>query len=440
MHRCIRNVILTGIVILSYSPAHARTRSIGGTVVRVEQVPSLVVVRGARDRKDLGLQIRRETKISRGNERIGVADLKSGQAVLVVYDDKGLVASSIRIVRTTTKKKAGAGATSTTDKPVELPNEIMTPNVPSRLVELTAHLRTKNQSATRVKRSIFRLTIPPDLDYQRCVLVASDVKPHARKPHKTGANEYFEFHQPVGPNNEATNDVSFLVLLIPVDYSKTERFRDSKGRRDKGLEQYRTPSRYIESNATEIQQAADSIFKRGQTEIAKARSAYEFPSAVLKFELQSQSLGALEALRSGVGDCTEYSCLFSALCRTQSIPARRVGVFNLGSNQRIEKRAPNHHIAEVYLSSHGWIPVDANLGKGRYDRNVGFGKLGNTLILLNREGAWVWSTSLPSNGYDRSKEKPKLRRTISWDAEVVEEGSAVALYQKLLAAKATRTK
>ena len=103
----------------------------------------------------------------------------------------------------------------------------------------------------------------------------------------------------------------------------------------------------------------------------------------------------------------------------------------MSTNKKISTRQPNHDIAELYLSSHGWIPVDPNLGKGQYSGSIGFGRLGNSIILLNREGAWVWSTWLPPNGYDKSASKPKLEYDVTWTAEVKAEGRAADLFAKL---------
>lgn len=83
---------------------------------------------------------------------------------------------------------------------------------------------------------------------------------------------------------------------------------------------------------------------------------------------------------------------------------------------------PNHVTAEAYLPSYGWVPVDPNLGGGRYNGEIGFGRLSNTVILLNREGAWVWSTWCPPNSYDASKAKPKFQCEVSWHAKVLKEG------------------
>lgn len=316
-----------------------------------------------------------------------------------------------------------------------LDTRVIVPTTPARLVRLTAHIRVTNSSSTDVSRFVFRVTAPPDLDSQRSVLVTSDLPPVVRKQHKNSANEYLEFQCAVPANQEVLKGVTFSVLLMPVDYSRVKSIEGRSDSKSDDLLRYLTPSRYIESDSAEVKDAAAFVFQRSRGEMSKARAAYEFPSKVLKFKLQKEPLGARQALERRTGDCTEFACLFVALCRTQSIPARKVGVFNLGDKSQLSVSQPNHDIAEVYLGSHGWIPVDPNLGRGRYDRPAGFGKLGNTAIVLNREGAWVWSTWLPPYGYDKSKPKPTVTYGIEWDAKVVKEGSARDLYRELVATK-----
>jgi transglutaminase-like putative cysteine protease len=311
------------------------------------------------------------------------------------------------------------------------PTSTWLPQHPARLVEVTAQLRTTNSSDSDVSKFIFRLTAPPNaLEHQRTVFVSSDIRPADRKSHKTGANDYLEFCLPIAAKQVVTNRAKFVVLLIPVDYFRSTRpqggpnasIREDSTAGKEPQAAYLQPSKYVESDSPEVRRAAGLIFRGRQDGVALARAAYEFPSRTLRFQVQSDMLGAQKSLQAGVGDCSEYACLFAALCRTQSIPARTVGVFNLGTNREITESQPNHHIAEAYLPGRGWIPIDANLGRGRYDGEVGFGRLSNTLVLLNREGAWVWSTWLPPDGYDPSKTKPKVDCDVSWHVSVLKEG------------------
>ena len=319
--------------------------------------------------------------------------------------------------------------------------QVIQTGIPARLVELTAHLTVTNQTATPVRRYVFRLTTPvEEAASQRTALLSSDIPPTTVKTHKTGANHYLEFHLPVGPNATVQNAVKFLVLVVPVDYMQTKMLGKARTGGIPSFEPYIKPSRHVEADCPEVRAAAKQVFRSTQTANEKALAAYRYPSQVLKFRLQNTVLGAQKALQMGTGDCTEHACVFVALCRTQGIPARRVGVFNLGPNNEIAKPQPNHDIAEVYLRTHGWIPVDANLGHGRDDRPIGFGKLSNTCIIMNREGSWGWSTSLPPDSYSRAATKPQMKPSISWKAKVLKEGKVQELIREFARLKRSRLK
>jgi transglutaminase-like putative cysteine protease len=80
---------------------------------------------------------------------------------------------------------------------------------------------------------------------------------------------------------------------------------------------------------------------------------------------------ALEALRSGGGDCTEHAALVTALARAAGLPARQAfGLVQDGEGFQF------HAWAEVHAGDR-WVPVDPTLGR------VGVPAL---YILLGREG------------------------------------------------------
>ncbi|MCX6906449.1 MAG: transglutaminase domain-containing protein [Verrucomicrobia bacterium] len=302
---------------------------------------------------------------------------------------------------------------------VESPDPVLIPGSTARLIELTAVVKVTNESGTPAGRFVFRVTVPPsDLPHQRALVPA--VRDAVRKTHKNGIDQYLELGLEVPRRSTVTRDVRFLVLLLPADYTKT---KSSQSQREVDLSQYLRPSRLIESDAPEVRRLADSLFAGKSSQIEKAKAAYEYPAKVLKFKPQP-AVGALKALKTGSGDCTEFAALFCALCRSGGIPARMTGVFNFGTKKEITVSQPNHNAAEVFLSGLGWVPVDPNLGGGRYDRAVGFAKTGNTVVLLNREGAWVWSTWLPPDGFLAGSTPPVVKAGLSWRVSVVEEGTA----------------
>ncbi len=72
---------------------------------------------------------------------------------------------------------------------------------------------------------------------------------------------------------------------------------------------------------------------------------------------QKEERGALWALNSSIGDCSEYSYLFVALCRAVGIPARVDAGFAFYSNGQVVQNG--HMWAEYYLENYSWVPVDA---------------------------------------------------------------------------------
>lgn len=71
--------------------------------------------------------------------------------------------------------------------------------------------------------------------------------------------------------------------------------------------------------------------------------------------------GALYALKSRKGDCTEYMYLYTALMRSQGIPVRNMGGYVYGEN-KVLKAEDFHNWSEIYLNGK-WQVVDPQNGK-----------------------------------------------------------------------------
>ena len=306
-----------------------------------------------------------------------------------------------------------------------LPSFISVPNASARLAELTATVKLTNEGTADVRKYVFRLTTPPgDLPYQRARSLA--LHPEVtRKAHKNGLDSYIELRLAIPASGTVTKEFRFLLLLLPVDYLRMTKLPVSEADKRTATNYLQSVS-LIESDAPQVKKMAESLFPSGASDLEKAKAAYEYPAHVLKYRVQKPA-GAVKALQTGIGDCTEYSCLFCALCRAGGVPARRVAVFNLGSKNEITTEEPNHDTAEVFLSTHGWVPVDPNVGGGKYDRPVGFARASNTQIVLKRDNAWVWSTFLPPDGVATTMPKPTVKTTVSWHCKVVQEGDGIRL-------------
>lgn len=104
--------------------------------------------------------------------------------------------------------------------------------------------------------------------------------------------------------------------------------------------------RYIESGHPEIAQFARQ-FESG-TPRKTAESLFQWVADNIKYAgYLRDSRGALYALRTKRGDCTEYADLFIALCRASKIPARGMAGYVCAGNTFLNPGA-YHNWAEFY--------------------------------------------------------------------------------------------
>lgn len=120
---------------------------------------------------------------------------------------------------------------------------------------------------------------------------------------------------------------------------------------------YTQPEELIESNASEIFSLAQNLTANVDGLHEKVLEIHDFVIEHLHYTVQPEERGALWALKKGVGDCSEYSYLFVALCRASRIPARVQAGFAFHTHT--ETLEDGHMWAEYYLENYGWIPVDA---------------------------------------------------------------------------------
>ncbi|HEY0065193.1 MAG TPA: transglutaminase-like domain-containing protein [Telluria sp.] len=114
--------------------------------------------------------------------------------------------------------------------------------------------------------------------------------------------------------------------------------------------------RYIESDAPAIVALAATL-RRPQA-VDSARAIYDWVRANLQYAgYVADDHGALDALSSGRGDCTEYANLVVALARAAGLPARMVGGYVLDRDSA-PRPSDYHNWAEVYLDG-DWRLLDA---------------------------------------------------------------------------------
>ncbi|MEW6490616.1 MAG: transglutaminase-like domain-containing protein [Thermodesulfobacteriota bacterium] len=124
---------------------------------------------------------------------------------------------------------------------------------------------------------------------------------------------------------------------------------------ERSLERFLPPEPLIEADHPEILPLAETL--RRPTPAETARSIFDWVAANIRYAgYLKDDRGALYALRTRQGDCTEYMSLFVALCRASGIPARGVAGYVYGEN-RVVAPADFHNWAEVHLGG-AWQVAD----------------------------------------------------------------------------------
>ncbi|MFV8782079.1 transglutaminase-like domain-containing protein [Microbulbifer sp. SA54] len=200
--------------------------------------------------------------------------------------------------------------------------------------------------------------------------------------------------------------------LRPLDKTVTTSSSDDIQHR---FSPFLAPAEFIESDAAGIVRVARDIQEKYPDPEAQLRAAFRFPQRHIKYQRQ-KTRGALYALNTRRGDCSEYAALFVAIARAMGYPARLTSEFLFVKSRDFAQ--PNHHAAEVYLNQ-TWIPVDANLAL-EPDLGYGFGSGRNAKVVLNRNGAWVWSNLWPRGV---SQRQGTVDVGMQWHIEVTEEGN-----------------
>jgi transglutaminase-like putative cysteine protease len=167
-----------------------------------------------------------------------------------------------------------------------------------------------------------------------------------------------------------------------------------------------------------VKETADAATRGARTDVEKARAIYEWiventyrnPKTRgcgvgdIRFLLESRDLG---------GKCADLNALYVGLARASGLPARDVygirvakselGYRSLGaSSENVTKS--QHCRAEVYLSDHGWLPVDpADVRKVILEEPPGNRPIGDPVVKDARArlfGSWEMNWIAYNFGHD----------------------------------------
>ncbi len=141
---------------------------------------------------------------------------------------------------------------------------------------------------------------------------------------------------------------------------------------------------YIEADAPEIADKAAELSQGALTPCDSARAFYEFIGDNMDYNgYNPGDIGALGALETLAGDCTEFSDLLTALSRAAGIPARPVeGVTCCTTAEEYTAGNVKHNWLLLNLPGSGWVPVDPTWGRFPNQRDDFFAAIDDQHILL----------------------------------------------------------
>ncbi len=150
-----------------------------------------------------------------------------------------------------------------------------------------------------------------------------------------------------------------------IKYKSEINFNKSLLSTDYMYEEHLESDYLIESKEENIINKAIQITENISNDYEKCVAINNWINTNLEYtDYNPTSLGALYALNNLKGDCSEYSHLFVALCRSQGIPSRQVdGLSNIDITNHIQDwNSIGHDWAEVYFIDYGWIWFDPTTG------------------------------------------------------------------------------
>lgn len=151
--------------------------------------------------------------------------------------------------------------------------------------------------------------------------------------------------------------ISYYLLSFDIHYLVNSSLPENYDKNSDLYRRYTQPEPLIESDDPKIVSEAQSITSSSNTTFGEISNIYNFVVSHMRYAVQDEERGALWALENKMGDCSEYSYLFVALCRAIGIPARIQAGFAFYSTT--ETTEDGHMWAEYYLENYGWVPVDA---------------------------------------------------------------------------------
>jgi transglutaminase-like putative cysteine protease len=221
-----------------------------------------------------------------------------------------------------------------------------------------------------------------------------------------------EFSAGATPALSVTSRVS--TRDVAVDPGRTGRARAQ----DRAtLDHFLRPTKLIPTDGI-VKATAEDITRGATTDVIKARAIYEWIVDNTKRNPQTRGCGLgdiryMLQTKDLTGKCADLNALFVGLSRAAGLPARDVygirtgpsarGYKSLGTSSSTITKA-QHCRAEVYLTGHGWVPVDpADVRKVALEEPPGNRTLDDEMVRKARAGlfgSWEMNWVAYNFGHD----------------------------------------
>jgi len=213
----------------------------------------------------------------------------------------------------------------------------------------------ENKSGQRI---VEKVPLPPDTAYQSVFFTDLNPLPLNIETDEDG-NWLASIPLPAGET------VNFFAKGQAKIFSKAENKQMLNVLRKKG-------DQFSYLGGDEFWETDNEVLKKIAVGKKTPEKVYNFVVENLQYDygglFKSERKGALEAVKSGFGVCTEFADLFVTLCRMSGIPSRELEGFAFTNDQKIvllsEKSDILHAWAEYWHEAKQvWVPVDPTWGE-----------------------------------------------------------------------------
>jgi Transglutaminase-like superfamily len=207
-------------------------------------------------------------------------------------------------------------------------------------------------------RIVLWATLPPDRPEQVVKVTNIVPEPVAILVDEASGNRVVEWMVVPAEGFESTAN------FFHFDFELEQRSRFSEIEAADVADYDKSDPEYVKYTTSEIWIQTDgAILDQARTIIAGESNPWRRATLIYEWTMNNLTFvpggfgdaDAKSTLQSRQGDCSQFSCLFSALCRSVGIPARTVANVWTGGGSHIS--------AEILLNGIGWIPMDTSLGQ-----------------------------------------------------------------------------